>query len=71
MSWREDMISRLKDEIEYLQATIRIMHADTATIGNASPSGRLTSLNDDAIAHYERTIEALQKIVTSLEAKDY
>lgn len=38
MSWREDMISRLKDEIEYLQATIRIMHADTATIGNASPT---------------------------------
>ncbi|WP_192177395.1 hypothetical protein [Mesorhizobium amorphae] len=71
MGWREDMISHHKDEIEYMQASIRLMRAGTATIGKAFPSGRLTSLNDDVISHYERTIEALQKMVTSLEAKDY
>ena len=41
-----------------------------ADIGEVSASGKVTDYTLNTVAHYKRTIESLQKVIASLEARD-
>ncbi|TIT96238.1 MAG: hypothetical protein E5W43_22525 [Mesorhizobium sp.] len=68
---REEAIKRHKADIERMRESIEWMEAGNEEIGERSPSGKLISLNAETIDYYKRTIETLERVIATLEAKNY
>jgi hypothetical protein len=71
MGWREDIIDRHRGEIARMRESVEWLKTGTSQVGEVSSSGKLASLNEELIAHYQRTIDALELVVASLEAENF
>ncbi len=71
MGWREDMIERYRSDIAQMSESIDMMEDGLAKIGEVAPSGKVTDMSADLIAHYRRTISMLEDVIAKLESKDY
>jgi hypothetical protein len=53
-----------------MEASIEMLESGAAEIGEVSATGKITDYTVNTVAHYKRTIESLQKLIASLEARD-
>jgi hypothetical protein len=54
-----------------MRESVEWIKTGTSQVGEVSSSGKLASLNDELIGHYQKTIDTLEMVIASLEAENF